>query len=89
MNTQKINSDIIKGLKGFTYKEILINKNEVWLNSDIGLERVNLDTQTSQIITSQSVSQPTLDHLGQLWFINSGQLKTYRNNKILNVLGDL
>lgn len=86
LNTQKINSDIIPGLRGYSYKAAVTNKEGVWLNSDVGIEHINIETHSSQVITSQTAKQLTLDTNGQLWFINSGQLKTYKDSKIITIL---
>ena len=86
LHSQKITSHIIPGLKGFSYKHILTNKNLIWLISDVGIEQINTVSQISKTITSQAAQMPKLSENGQLWFINSGELKTYKNAEITTIL---
>ncbi|SFD02659.1 EAL domain-containing protein [Pseudoalteromonas denitrificans] len=86
LDSQKISSETVKGLRGYKFKDVLVNKNNIWLNSDAGIELIDIQSQTSQLVTSQIAEQLHLDKNNRLWYIHLGKLKKYDGKQVSSIL---
>ncbi|MBE0365196.1 hypothetical protein PULV_a1951 [Pseudoalteromonas ulvae UL12] len=89
INTRPITSLEVPGLIGQSFREISSTQKHIWLSSDKGLEQINIDNQTSQVLFLGPVSHVFVQDPHSIWFLSQGRLHRYHEGQLYFPLTNL